>query len=707
MRQLFLNKGNLVIKEVAQPLLHESSLLIAVHYAYITPQTDLSNIKAQGGFLSNIPHKVKRVLEAVASHAVESGKSLSMMPIGGGYSCAGRVISVGKKVTQFAPGDFVACSDPGYSPHADLVCVPENCAVKVSNNKYLKQASLISLAAIALQGVRRADIQIGEWIGVFGLNIIGLLTVQLAKIAGCSVVAIDETQERLALATKLGADITLHTSQDEIQKEISLVTEQHGLDAIFLSSHEANLFDYSIAAARKKGKLILVCEGIHSLHQTNTFKDLDIIVAGARLKDDMDNYPYCQVRWTDHRNMQACLTLLEKGLLSFEPLVEKHISIQKLPHASDQIQKLLSVGIVLSYEQIIASETFDTFNAEKGIDQKEMRFIPAVSDVIRVGIIGGGDFTQSVITPHIAKIRGVKIVGISDENAKKTRKLVNKYNTARLCTKEELLISDMVDVVVIASFDAFHAEHALQALQHGKAVFLEKPMVTDFSQLQRLVTFLRKKQNAPFCVDYSYSFSPFAQKIKMMVKKRRTPLMAHYRINRELMNNAQGMEESMGAGRIIGDTCQIIDLFCYLTDAQPISISVEAMHSSRDDIFPTDNVSTQIAFNDGSVCSFLYTTLGHADMGAERMEIYYDGKVIVMEDYMELYGFGLSSWFNETIMSPDKGHEKLISQFFTTLQKDNYVPPITVDRLYLVAHVTLLIDQLACEGGGKKEMPQL
>ncbi|TET35139.1 hypothetical protein E3J61_02235, partial [Candidatus Dependentiae bacterium] len=179
MRQLLLNKGNLVVKELAQPLLSDHSLLVAVHYTYISSNTTVTKINTEESFFSNIPHKVKRVLESVAGSSrpdVDTDNQIT-----NGYSCAGHVVSVGKKVKNFAPGDFIACVDLGYLPHSDLACVPEYGAVRVTNEAYLKAASLTGLATYALQGVRRAQLQIGDRVCVFGLDIVGLLTVQLAK----------------------------------------------------------------------------------------------------------------------------------------------------------------------------------------------------------------------------------------------------------------------------------------------------------------------------------------------------------------------------------------------------------------------------------------------------------------------------------------------------------------------------------------------
>jgi predicted dehydrogenase len=164
------------------------------------------------------------------------------------------------------------------------------------------------------------------------------------------------------------------------------------------------------------------------------------------------------------------------------------------------------------------------------------------------------------------------------------------------------------------------------------------------------------------------------------------------------------VQTDVGAGRIIGEACHIIDLFCFLTDSKPIAVSVESLHVGKNDIFPTDNFSAQVTFQDGSICTLLYTALGNSQLGKERMEVFFDGKTIVMDDYTQLHGFGFPNTFHETTVSPDKGHEALMRQFFESIKQPSFVAPITFDRLNTVAHLTLIIDALACQGGGTKEI---
>ena len=327
-----------------------------------------------------------------------------------------------------------------------------------------------------------------------------------------------------------------------------------------------------------------------------------------------------------------------------------------------------------------------------------------MSEKISVGLIGAGSFAQETLLPLLSKTRTIAINTIVDADLHNSLRIAREYGVKNAFSHEgELYQENNCDVVVVATPHIFHFDQAVKALRQGKAVFLETPMVTDFAQLQQLCEIL-KSNPAPFCVDYSRSFSPFMQKVKKVIQQRSTPLMINYRMNLSTLGKQHWVQTDVGAGRIIGDACHIIDLFCFLTNAEPLSVSVEALHTSRDDIFPTDNFSTQISFNDGSVCSLFFNAIGHPDSGSERMELFYDSKSILMEDYMELYGFGLSSWFNETVTTPDKGYRNLIQQFFNQLNQKEFSSPLPFDRLCTVAKLTLLIDQLACEGGGKKQV---
>ena len=719
MRHLFLDKGSLKIKDVAQPLLDDHAVLVTVHYAFLCSKTEVEQVaKAHVKLLRNLPQKIKKVLKLkTAAPQAQTTKGSSEITK---RSCVGQVIAVGKKIKGIHQGDWIACIAGGDN-YTDLICVPEHLVAKVSKKEILYAASITGPGTIALQAVRRAGLTIGEVVIVIGLGIVGQLIIQLAKLSGCMVIAIDRYDGCLEVAKKSGAAAVYNSNQENIFRDIAYLTEHRGADVTFVN--DSSLFseiDHQVfASTRKKGSIVIVDQhGPHFKLDNVHEKEIDIISAGLYgpgyddpLYQEGFEYPFAHMRWTVQRNMQAFIQLLERGDLTVDHLLSKEVTVNQIKHAYDYIHTKQSCGVIFRYqlprpEQIyklrVNKKTFSTALIRDG---KDIRFMPATTDIIRVGIVGIGSFAKTKLLPTLSNMKNVHINAIVDADYDHAVRMSQLYGATKAYRyDDELLRDDIVDLVIIASPHKFHADQALKALYNGKAVLVEKPMVTDFEQLQKMSAFIQKFPGVPFCVDYHRSFAPFIQKIKKVVQKRRAPLMMQYRMNAETIERKHWMQTDIGAGRIIGDSCHIIDLFCFLCDAQPTAVSVEAMHTSRDDIFPTDNFSAQVRFSDGSICSLFYTALGHERASKERMEIFFDSKGIVMEDYVTLRGFGLPSWFDEVVSSPDRGHAILINSFVQALSKDHFISPISFDRLYTGAQLTLIIDQLACEGGGIKKL---
>lgn len=705
MRQVFLQKGAAVVKQVSQPQLDEYSVLVCVHYSFISSGMELAAIaQIQSGLLSNIPGKIKKVLATASTQ----GNFHSL-----GYSVSGQVIAVGSKVRRFRTGDFVACAGAGYANHADLVCVPENLTVKINKKEYLRASSITTIGAVALQGIRRAQLELGERVCVIGLGLVGQLTVQLAHQSGCSVIGIDLIPERCELAARLGAQYVF-TGKHGIETEIDLITEHYGVDATIITaaSKSNEIINQALAITRRKGRVVVVGDVGLSLQSEEFYKkeiDLRVSHSYGPGRNDPDyekyghDYPLAYVRWTENRNMVAFVEMLEQGRIVIDPLMNTEIDLENIERGYQQLENRALLGVVLRYgpNEQIASQVITQSKAVLDYQEK-IRFVPALADSIRIGIVGANSLVPVKLLPMVSKLKNTKINAIVDANIADSVNVSKLYGAAQaLAHDDELFAQDLIDAVVISSSHKLHCDQALKALAHGKAVFLEKPMVTDFDQLARMKEFFKKHPNMPFCVNYNRSFAPFMLKIKTQVSKRKTPLAVHYRMNAGYI----GGQAQVGSGKILGEASHIIDLFCFLTDANPIAVSVESLHTQRTDIFPTDNFTAQISFDDGSICSLLYTALGHASLGKERMELFFDGKSIVMEEYTQLYGFGISSSFNETVSTPDKGNEGLLRLFFKGLHKKNE-SPIPFARLFKVAELSLIIDQLACEGGGTKEFNQ-
>lgn len=709
MRQLFLNKGSVVIKEVCQPLLDEHSALVEVSYSFVSSGTEVATITAskQNTVLHNIPRKIKKVLESVSRNGVEGTRALIRGKLKGevlslGYSCSGRVLAVGKKVQHIKVGDYVACAGAGLANHADFVSVPEHLLVRLSGKEFLKTASITTVGSIALQGIRRASLQLGETVCVLGLGLLGQITVQLAKLSGCNVIGIDLLPERIELAKKNGA-VAAFNATDNIQQEIAFLTEHYGVDSTIITAASKSdaIVQQAMEITRKKGKVVLVGDvGLHLQRSPLYKKEIDFLISCSYGPGRYDygyeregkDYPYAYVRWTENRNMQAFVQLLEQNRLNLSDLLAHEVSLDDVEKAYDALKEKNCLGVVLNYthKKVV----------EKGKETSYM-FKPARADSVRVGFVGAGGFAKIKLMPIVSRIKNVSINAVVDADITSATNAGKLYGACKALTDDkDLYKTDTVDVVVIATPHKFHCAQIIRSLQHGKAVFCEKPMVTDFQQFQQLSDFLEQNKDVSFCVDYNRSFAPYIQDIKQEVQYRATPLVVQYRMNAGYIPAEHWVQRDVGAGRIIGEACHIFDLFCFLTDSKPISVSVEALHGNKKDLFSNDNVCTQIRFEDGSICSLLYTALGHAGLGKERMELFFDGKSIVMNDYKELCGFGFSASFNKRTKTPDKGHEYLLKTFFRQLQQNKCAQPISFERMRTVSELALIINKLSTEGGG-------
>lgn len=723
MRQVFLEKGALIVQKVAQPKLDEHSVLVSVHYSFVSSGTEAAAIahSTESSLFSNVPQKVKAVLASLANCGVKDTTTLIKGKLKGtlqalGYSCSGKVIAVGSKVTTFRPGDLVACAGAGFAHHADIVCVPVNLVVPVFHKEHLREASITALGAIALQGVRRAELQLGETVCVLGLGLLGQLTVQLAKIAGCTVIGIDVLPDRLTLAKEIGADHVFEASFENLQKSVEFLTHHKGVDVTLITaSGESNdIVQQAMNLTRKKGKVVVVGDVGLKLERSPFYKkEIDFLISCSYGPGRYDpeyelegkDYPYSYVRWTEKRNMQAIVDLIWQKKLEINKLISKEYKIDEAKNASDDLKKQKALGLVFSY---LPKKDFEFIPAvRQELSNKDIQFLQSRKGNLRVGVVGAGGFAKAKLLPIVSKIDGVKINAIADADVTNAENVSRIYGATRTFVEEaQLFNEENIDVVVVASPHKFHCDQAVQALCKGKAVFMEKPMVTTFDQYKKLASFLQNNPRAPFCVDYNRSFAPFIQKIKWETVNRYSPLVVSYRMNAGYIPPDHWVQRDIGAGRIIGEACHIFDLFCFLTGANPLSVSVEALRPTSDDLFPTDNFSTTISFDDGSLCTLLYTSIGHTALGKEYMEVFFDSKSIIMDDYYKLRGYGVSHAFDETVSQQDTGHKRLITEFFEGIKKKEWETPIPMQRLNTVANLTLVIDKLVCQGGGNSSVAQ-
>jgi predicted dehydrogenase/threonine dehydrogenase-like Zn-dependent dehydrogenase len=711
-RQVLIGRGKAVVATVPAPLVEPGHLLVEVAYSLISTGTEITGVARSGKSLVKRaveqPGRVKEVLNYLQSQGIRrtvakvQGK-LAKSPTG--YSCSGTVIQVGEGVKDLQPGDLVACAGGGIATHAEIVLVPRSLLVRVPEGCGLKAAASVTLGSIAMQGLRRADPRLGDIVAVIGLGLLGQLTVQLLKAAGCRVIGLDLDARRAAIAERLGADRAFLPSEANVISEIRHLTAGHGVDATIITaaSQSDAIVNQAMEITRKKGRVVVVgAVGLGLKRSPFYEKEIDFTIACSygpgrydeRYETQGIDYPYAYVRWTENRNMQEYLRLIAAGKIQLDPILEHEYDITQAPQAFEALQAETEkpLAVLLAYAQ------GDEADRARKLERKVILRPHSEGGKINVAVVGAGSFAKSMHLPNLQMLSSLyhlrAVVSTTGSNAQVTAEQFKAdYATTDY---NDVLVDDSVDMVLIATRHHLHAPMAMAAARVGKAIFLEKPMALSGPELDELARVLVETR-VPFMVGYNRRFSPAARRAREVIRERQNPLMILYRVNAGYLPRDHWTHGWEGGGRIVGEACHMFDLFQYLVaPARVAEIASTAIVPRANHISSSDNVVTTVRYDDGSVATLLYTALGAADLPKESVEVYTDGRILVIDDYraLRVYGASLRGWSSPV---QDKGHLEELRAFATHLL-DGSQPVIELDALVETARVTL---EAAAAAGGE------
>ena len=680
MKQVTLRGGEAIVEEVPAPCLTPGQVLVKVAWSCVSPGTELASADRMRA--ANILERFRRdpirrrrafdiLLKQGPKNLLAMAKEQLSVCTPSGYSCAGVVLAADSEEAYFVPGDRVACAGSGYANHAEFVSVPRNLVTKVPDGVSLADASTVTLGAIAMQGVRRAQAVVGERIGVIGLGLLGQLTVQILKAAGCKVFGMDLNPMRVAQARALGLDATPNSDVYAVDAAQQF-SEGYGLDAVILTAATASNEPLHLAMqmARRKGRIIVVGDvGLAAKREAMYAKELDLLIStsyGAGRYDPSYeeaglDYPYAYVRWTENRNMQAYLELIAAGQVNLEPLTSQRLPMAAATEAFRLLQEesprpyTVLLEYPLGTEGQIAHQVTVTTSC------------PVRAGQIRLALIGAGSFARSVHLPNLRKRSDLfGIEAIVTQHGHTAMSMAQQVGARVAATDyREVLASPAVDAVLIATRHHSHAEIVDAALDAGKHVFVEKPLALTAEELDRLekrVDALKASSSGSpvVFVGFNRRYSPFIVRLRELVTARSTPLHVHYRMNTAYLppnHWAHGLE---GGGRIIGEACHILDVFRFLVGAPAIEVQAMGVQASGQRVILTDNFTATIRYAEGSVCTLLYTAQGGQELPKEALEIHFGGCSLSLDDFHKLRGFGLKADMHTK--RQQKGHlEELIA----------------------------------------------
>ncbi|WP_025805533.1 bi-domain-containing oxidoreductase [Pseudomonas chlororaphis] len=653
------------------------------------------------------PDKVRMVLQKVQTDGlattVDAVRSKLAQPLPLGYCNVGVVASVGNHVSGFKPGDRVVSN----GPHADVVIVPKNLCAVIPDSVSDEAASFTVLASIGLQGIRLAQPTLGEAFVVTGVGLIGLMTVQLLRAQGCRVLAIDFDEQKLALARSYGAE-TCNPGKGEDAVVASMIfSRSRGVDGVIITASTKSSDPVTQAAhmCRKRGRIVLVGVTGLELNRADFYeKELTFQVSCSygpgrydpTYEDQGNDFPIGFVRWTEQRNFEAVLDMLASGQLEVDSLISHRFAFED---AADAYQTLTAdnsaLGIILQYSSSAAER-----NIKKVVLAPEA---VASFDPVKpvVGFIGAGNYASRMLIPAF-KAAGAQFHTIVTAGGINGVIHGSKAGFAEASTDiTAMLGNELINTVAIVTRHDSHARFVAQALEAGKHVFVEKPLAIESQELavveQAYRGAVEKGLKPHLMVGFNRRFSPQVQKMKALLAAVKEPKSFVMTMNAGAIPASHWTQDpAVGGGRIIGEACHFIDLMRFLAGSKIVSIQARRMGDTDAVEITEDKAAIILGFEDGSFGTIHYLANGASSFPKERVEVFAAGRVLQLDNFRKLKGFGWPGFNKLNLWKQNKGQSECAAAFLAAVET-GAATPISSDEIFEVARVSIEVSRILRE----------
>lgn len=698
-------KGGTTVTEAPAPQASRESLIINTRISLISAGTERMLVGfGKASYLEKArqqPEKVKMVLEKVATDGlmttIDAVQSKLAQPLPLGYCNVGVVAEVGTGVEGFKVGDRVVSN----GPHADVVKVPKNLCARIPDEVDDEAASFVVVASIGLQGIRLAQPTLGEAFVVTGVGLIGLLTVQLLRAQGCRVLAIDFDDTKLALARQYGAQTcNPGRSEDPVSAGMAFSRGQ-GVDGVIITASTKSSDPVTQAAriSRKRGRIVLVGVTGLELNRADFYeKELTFQVSCSYgpgrydpdYEDKGQDYPLGFVRWTEQRNFEAVLDMLASGQLDVKPLITHRFAFEDAPQAYQTLtEDKAGLGILLQYTSDVAERAIrrvplipsTSFNAQRPV----------------MGFIGAGNYASRMLIPAF-KAAGAQFHTIVTAGGINGVIHGKKAGFAEASTDMGAMLGNpTINTVAIVTRHDSHARFVSQALQAGKNVFVEKPLAIDFAGLDEVQTAYDQAhasgKGPQLMVGFNRRFSPQVQKMKALLEPVKEPKSFIMTMNAgAIPADHWTQDNAVGGGRIIGEACHFIDLMRFLVGSKIVSIQARRMGDTPGVAITEDKASITLGFEDGSFGTILYLANGAASFPKERVEVFAAGRVLQLDNFLKLKGYGWPGFSKLNLWKQDKGQNACAAAFLQGIEQGK--PAISADEIFEVARITIEVSEL-------------
>jgi len=700
--------GELGLFDVPAPICQDNGALVQTTVSLVSAGTEKMLVDfAKKSMISKAkdrPDLVKQVVDKMKKEGVKNTleKVFTKLdtPIPLGYSAAGRVLEVGSNMSGVNVGDRVACGGAGYANHSEINYVPKNLMVKIPDGVDDVDASFVTVGAIALQGVRQTEPKLGERVAVMGLGLLGQLTVQLLKANGCKVIGSDVDPDKIELAKKLGADEACHAG--DLIAKANEFSNGNGVDAVIIAASTMSNQPVIDAAeiSRMRGRVVFVgMVGMDIPRNDYYKKEIDLRLSMAygpgrydpEYEEKGNDYPYDLVRWTEQRNFEAFLGLIEEGKITPKDLITHTYDFDDAMTAYDLLEGKIQekyLGIVLNYKKEIDLD-------EHKIVQRSDKAVS--SDKVNVGLIGAGNFTKSIILPNMQKVGDYELVGLCTATGVSAEGTGKKYDFKYITTdSDEIFKNSEINSVFVTTQHNDHASKVIKAMENQKHCFVEKPLCIYEQELEAIKEAYDGKSILQ--VGFNRRFSPMIEKIKA---KLHGQVAINYRVNAGIIPKDVWIQDrTIGGGRIIGEVCHFIDTCSYLVGSDVVSVYASTVQKADQSIPDEDNVNITLNYANGSTATIAYYAYGDGSMPKEYIEAFGNGVSMQMTDFRELVVYSGSKANKIKSANQDKGFKAEFEAFKSSVKSGEAA--ISFESLYNTTKTTFKIMESIRSGNVEK-----
>jgi len=672
-RRVIDRRGRVMVAELPVPHAGPDQVLVQSHYSLISSGTEMGTLSKTPAELVRqtisdpwMRHVVKQTV--LATGMSQTGRRVwheMITPREIGYSGAGTVLALGDRVEGFEIGQTVAYAASG---HAEVAAPYVNHVVAVPGDVDLRHAAFVTVGGIAMQALRRADLEFGETVAVYGLGLVGQLCARIARAAGCVVIGIDVNPAANQLATEAGCALVVNPKDPEWQRRILDFTGKNGVDATIICarSDSAEIINTAMEITRRQGRVVLVGYVKLDIHPKNfLYREIDLRYSRAYGPGSYDSnyekgrldYPFGYVRWTEKRNLEEFIRLISAGAISIEPLIAGAYPVDRVQDAFDAIQEgtLPGVAALVSYDG----------SPDR---RRTLEITPRTKRDGKVGLslIGFGNHVLSKHLPNLRSMRDVELRGIASATARNASVVAKGLGATMITTDVDELLADAgTDGVMICSSQPEHYGHIRSAIAAGKAVFIEKPMVTrldDFSELLKLM----EDRPALVTLGLNRRYSPRVDTLRKAID---APVdFVEYIITQPFVPaDHWTLDPIDGGGRLITEGEHFIDLCNLLIGRRPLSVTARALGKTPDDIRTLCNFSLTLHY-EGAAATVVFNESGAPHFPRERLTVLAHGQVAILDDFAKLTLHGRNSHKQGTGLHKSMGHAEELEQFVLAIK---------------------------------------